>query len=311
MDKPQYKKKPIGYVDSLAKALSAERDHLIRVANDADSFYRLHKRIEKPDGTFREIYDARYPLKLFQRRINRKLISRVDFPQYLHAVKHRSHITAASKHNIPLLLLNLDISNFFPSISSELVFDIWRLFFRFPKHVSQMLTKLTTYNGFLPQGAPTSPGLANLAFWDIESKLVEGMNAKGFVYTRFVDDVTISSERKVQMDELAPIIASIFGMFRNRGVKANRNKIHISTSGHEMLVHNLNINSGVPTIPKRERGRIRAAVKDCEITYTEIIQTEVYKKLWHSTLGRVNYLNHFHPTEAQKYHQRLQAVRPS
>jgi hypothetical protein len=100
-------------------------------------------------------------------------------------------------------------------------------------------------------------------------------------------------------------------MFRSKGVKPNRNKIEISTSGHSMLVHNLNINNGVLTIPKAERSRIRAAVKECEIRYLELNKSEAYGKLWRSTKGRVVYLSQFHPADAQSYLERLQVVRPA
>lgn len=315
MDKPKYQKKPIGYIDSLAKALSVDKDYLVRLADQADSFYYLHERREKPDGSFREIYGVKPELKSLHRRINKKIYLNIYFPHYLHgSIKDRhyprSSITAAAVHTKKSLSVKMDISNFYPSLTSEVVFDIWKRFFNFPELVAELLTKLTTFNGSLPQGAPTSSGLANLAFWDRESAIVHDLQQKGFKYTRFVDDVTVSSENYTAMHDLAPIFASIFGMFSSKGVKPNRNKIDISTSGYSMVVHNLNVNAGVPTIPRSERGRIRAAVKDCERNYPENNQSEYYEKLWESTKGRVNFLNQLHFSEAESYRERLEAVRP-
>jgi retron-type reverse transcriptase len=315
MDSPRYQKKPIGNLGSLARLLAIDEDQLVRLADKADSFYHLHKRIEKADGTFREIYSVKRELKFQQKQIIRNIYSNVYFPRYLQgSIKDkscpRSPKADAEIHVNVSLLVKMDISNFFPSLKSEVVFDIWTRFFHFPETVARLLTRLTTFNGVLPQGAPTSPGLANLAFWDIEPAVVDGLRRNGFTYTRYVDDVTVSSTRFTTMQELEPIFETVFGMFRSKGVKPNRKKIDISTSGYSMLVHNLNINSGVPTIPRNERSRIRAAVRECEKNYPDHKQSKDYEELWTSTLGRVNYMSQFHSTEAQTYHKRLQAVRP-
>lgn len=261
------------------------------------------------------MYGVKDGLKSLQQQIIRKIYYNVHFPHYLHGsikdtTSPRSHVTAASVHVEAKLLVRMDISNFFPSLTSEVVFDIWKRFFNFPDVVVELLTKLTTFNGSLPQGAPTSPGLANLAFWDSEYIVVDRLNIKGFAYTRFVDDVTVSSTKYTVMNELEPIFRDIFGMFSSKGVRPNRNKIDISTSGHRMLVHNLNINSGVPTIPKAERDRIRAAVKQCEMKFQQDNQSEEYKEFWDSTFGRVGYWSQIRLSQAQPYRERLQAVRP-
>jgi hypothetical protein len=310
-DKPKYLKNPIGYVDSLTKYLSVNKDNLVRIADEADSFYYLHDTIEKADGSFREIYAVKPRLKNLQKKI-KNIYSNVHFPPYLKgSIKGTNHFAAAKVHVTAKLRVNMDISNFFPSLKADVIFDIWKRFFNFPPSVAELLTKLTTFNGFLPQGAPTSPGLANLAFWDIEPIVVDTLQENGFKYTRYVDDVIVSSKEVTEMHDLAPIFESIFGMFRNKGVKPNRNKIDISTSGHAMLVHNLNINSGVPTITQAERNRIRAAIHECKIKYLEDNQSEEYKKLWNSTFGRIIYLNQLHKSsQVQRYLERLQAVRP-
>ena len=216
MDKPRYLKKPIGSIDSLSKALSKDKKRLISLADEADSFYYLHEKREKPDGTFREIYAAKSELKVLQKSIHERLFSNVDFPYYLQGgikdiIIPRSHIKAVKFHKNAKLLVSMDISNFFPSLTSEVVFDIWKRFFNFPAPVAQLLTKLTTFNGTLPQGASTSQDLANLAFWDRESDVVDKLQRNGFKYTRYVDDVTVSSTTYIEMKELSPIFENIFG----------------------------------------------------------------------------------------------------
>jgi hypothetical protein len=315
MDKTRYPSKSIGHVTSLAKFLSVDENEMIRIANNADTFYNPRRR-KKADGSFRELYSVNHELKSLQGRIVKKIYHKVHFSSFLQgsikdAKAPRTHITDAAVHAKASVLVKMDISNFFPSLTSKVIFDIWKRFFNFSEPVAEILTKLTTFKGFLPQGAPTSPGLANLAFWDRESDIVDNLQKNGFTYTRYVDDVTVSSKSYTKLQDLNLIFECIFGMFRSKGVKPNRNKIDISTSGHAMVVHNLNLNAGVPTLPESERSRIRAAVKECESKYPKGKQSKTYKKLWESTMGRVNYLAQLNPSQAQEYIARLQAVKPA
>lgn len=270
MDKPQYTKKPIGNIESLAKALSINVNQLIRLAQQADSFFYLHERKEKPDGTYRDIFGVKEDLKVIQKRIVQRVYNHILFPEYLPGsikadAKPRGHISDACLHTGAALLIRMDISNFFPSVGHEVVCDVWKRFFNFPSDVASLFTQLTTYQGFLPQGAPTSPGLGNLVFWDREGKVVRELRELGFFYTRYVDDISISTNANVDFYKLAPLFSKVFGMFLSKGLKPNRNKIDIFTAGQQMIVHNLNVNSKVPTIPRKEQSRIRAAVKECEV----------------------------------------------
>jgi hypothetical protein len=315
MEKPHYTKSPIGYVESLARAISIDKDELVRLAEQADLFYYLHERKAKPNGSYREIYGVKDRLKSVQQKIVRSIYNNVSFPKYLQGsikdkVTPRSHISNAQLHVNVRVLVHMDISNFYPSVHKEIIFDIWMRFFNFPADVAQILTKLTTYQGFLPQGAPTSSGLGNLVFWEREHEVLSELQELGFAYSRYVDDISVSTDKFIDMSKLATVFSLVFGMFRSRGVDSNRNKIDISTSGYAMTVHNLNVNGKVLTIPKDERGRIRAAVKECENKAKESRFIEEYEALWSSTYGRVMYMKQLHSSKAQSYLVRLEIIRP-
>lgn len=315
MNRPKYSNASIGSIDSLAKALHMQVSELVRLAQKADSFFHLKERKEKPDGSFRDIYRVDNELKLIQEQIIKIIYYATDFPNYLQGsikdkVFPRSHITDAGLHLYARVLIKMDISNFYPSLKAELIYQTWKRFFNFSEEVAQILTEITTFNGFLPQGAPTSPGLGNLVFWDLEYEIVQNLSDLGFKYSRYVDDVTVSTENLVEISELAPIFRMVFGMFKKRGVVPNRNKITISTSGHPMVIHNLNVNNRTVTIPKTERSRIRKAVKICEEMYKENPTTEEYEQLWLSTYGRVRYLNQLHPSQAITYITKMEDIRP-
>ena len=150
----RYPCRPILTIKALGKALGLEPSQLIDMAERASSEYRRAGRKKKPDGAIRILWDARYPLKQIQSRIKQRLLDRVIFPRYLFGgIRGRSHFSNARFHSGAKMLLAEDIASYFPSITTNHVFGIWRHVFGFSKQVSRLLTKLTTRDGELPQGS--------------------------------------------------------------------------------------------------------------------------------------------------------------
>lgn len=314
MNKARYKNQPIGSIESLSKALSVEPEVLQKIADKADSLY-IYIPQKKSDGTIRDVYNVKPELKSIQKKLVKKLIHNTYFPKFLHgSIKDpdspRTYITAAETHLGAELLLTMDISNFFPSLKSEIIFEIWKYFYNSPESVAKLLTALTTLNGALPQGAPTSPGLANLAFWDIEPQIVEKLQENNYRYTRYVDDVVISTTVRANKRSIEPIITEILRMFRRKGLKPSRKKLCIKKRGEAMRVHGLNLNGDILTVPQKKRKEIRRDVHLCEKHFHEDNQSEEYETLWDSTWGKVNTLKILHPQKANNYVKRLQAVAP-
>ena len=100
-------------------------------------------------------------------------------------------------------------------------------------------------------------------------------------------------------------------MLKSVDVKPNRSKREIHTIGRRMAVHNLNVNSGRPTLCKKERARIRAAVKQCEEMASIDRSSEEYKEIFQSVSGRVVVMERLHKNEAKKYRERLRAIKPT
>ena len=111
-----------------------------------------------------------------------------------------------------------------------------------------VLTQLTTYKKAVPQGASTSSYISNLIFWDKEPQLESQLRQQGFLYSRYVDDITISADKFVDKQKQKFVITTqVYGMLRSIDVKPNRSKTKrgVQTRTGKMIVHNLNIhNSG-------------------------------------------------------------------
>ena len=307
---------------SLARTLNISTTDLVVLSESTDAFYFPNRPIIKSNGKTRQTYTVNEPLHSVQDKILEKIISGVDFPEYLQgSIKDpelpRDYVRNAELHAGCEVLLKEDISSFFSSTRIKLVNGMWKYFFNFPEDVAGILTKLTTYKDLVPEGAPTSPAIANLVFWNREPNLEFELRKKGYSYSRYVDDITVSFATRVSKVELQDVTTNIYGMFNTCGLQPNRDKDEdgflkkrvVRSKSKPMVVHGLNINSGKPTLPKKERYKIRAAVKELELLSYSPASLDEIKKSFDSVTGRVNIMKRLHPNEAQKYVGKLNEIK--
>lgn len=94
----------------------------------------------------------------------------------------------------------------------------------FPPKVSNILSELSTKEGFLVQGSPLSGEIANLVFYQNEPKLVKYCQEQGLRYTRYYDDIHISSDVKDFYELIPHLKSEIYRIFGKSGVKPHRSK---------------------------------------------------------------------------------------
>jgi len=303
-NRPCYKYRPIKNIEILSKVLGLEVSALLDLASTANQRYRLAKSEVKSDGKIRQTYDALGLLKEVHDRIKRKLLLRVNFPEYLTgSLKGKDYVVNALLHVGSKIVISEDVEAFFPSTSENLIFGIWKHFFGFSDEVAQVLTKLTTKDGELPQGAKTSSYLANLAFWNIEYALYEDLRIQGMVYSRYVDDICISSKSYLTNADKSKIIARVYGMLRGCGYSAKRKKHEIATSRMRMAVTKLTVNGRNPSLTKKDRASIRTAIFHLE-NKSNVTGTDINK-----ASGLAAKISRFHPTEGRRLLNRVRSVR--
>jgi RNA-directed DNA polymerase len=110
--------------------------------------------------------------------------------------------------------------------------------------------------GVLPQGAPTSPMLSNLVAEELDVKLYNFALKNGFVYTRYADDITISSMELMNNVSLKSIHNLIISIIRKCGFKENKKKIRIARPGSKKIVLGLLVDGEKPRISKETYHRI-------------------------------------------------------
>jgi RNA-directed DNA polymerase len=117
-----------------------------------------------------------------------------------------------------------------------------------------LLARLFTLNGRLPQGAPTSPVLSNLAFAGTDKRLMKLAARYGVTYTRYADDLTFSSKTAWPGKTL---LQEIIGAIQAHDWVIAKRKTRLTLAPHRMSVLGLVVNGEHPRLSKKSRNRIR------------------------------------------------------
>lgn len=162
--------------------------------------------IPRRNGKQRRIESPTRTLKFIQRLIHESL-TRIYGPHpAVHGFRvNKSIVTNARNHTNRRYVLNLDLADFFPSITRQRIYG--RLVaapYLLNSNVANLIAALST-NAYsqLPQGSPSSPVIANILAAEMDSDLAKLCGSLHCRYTRYADDITISTSRNELSPELA------------------------------------------------------------------------------------------------------------
>ncbi|WP_373220196.1 retron St85 family RNA-directed DNA polymerase [Blautia obeum] len=171
------------------------KEYVMAAANGSEFFYRTFY-IDKKNGKKRRIDEPLPSLKEIQHWILHEILDYVPVSSYAKAfVKGSSVRDNARFHRRQKKVLTMDIENFFPSIEIGRVLHLFRKL-GYRESVAVLLTNLCCFKGYLPQGAPTSPTLANLIAGKLDEQIINyiAMGKSKIRYTRYADDLTFSGD---------------------------------------------------------------------------------------------------------------------
>jgi len=169
----------------------------------------------------RKISESIKDLKRIQSRIKDILLAPIGFPEYCYGgVKNRSNILNAKVHKGKKYIFTTDIKDFFPSITKQMVFHLFKKLGH-SKEGSNFLAELVTYQGVLPQGTPTSSYIANLVFKEAGDRLDFLSRKNNITFTSFIDDLTFSSN-----NDFKPLTNDIIRIVKSSQFKINPKKKH-------------------------------------------------------------------------------------
>jgi RNA-directed DNA polymerase len=130
------------------------------------------------------------------------------------------------------------------------------LLYHYPNEENFSYPDQMGYVGVLPQGAPSSPMLANLAALELDKKLHKFCIENGFVYTRYADDLTISAIEILSKLSIGSIHRKIIGIIRKCRFKENPDKTRIAGPGSKKIVLGLLVDDSTPRLSKETFKRI-------------------------------------------------------
>lgn len=197
-------------------------------------------------------------LKGVQRAIRRRILMNHQVSESARAcVKGGSPLKHAKALTGHRSLAEADLKNCYPSMSSETAYKLYRSL-GFGVRNASILTKLTTWQGHLPQGAPTSDMLANLILRAVDERAKEIADAHGLVYSRCMDGFVIAGH-----DTRAALGLIITEILKER-LPVRASKIWNQTRGKAQIVAGYNVNT--PYGPKVRTDKVKEIRSDvCEL----------------------------------------------
>lgn len=296
----------ISSIENLCSALSVSLQEIYGALSLSDEEKYTVSQTPKSDGSVRLVYNPHYLLRKIQRRINKRIFSRlsiVQWPDHLFGsvpnqrdsknqrMINKDYVSCAAKHCGAKSLLKVDVKDFFDNIHKDIVLDIFENFMKFDRETSELLAEICCFRSHVIQGALTSSYLASLCLYDVEGAVVERLMRKGLVYTRLVDDITVSS--KISNYDFSYSLDIVRAMLTSKELPLNIAKTRsIYVSSEPLTVHGLRVAFPEPRLPSGEVSRIRAAVKNIENLASErgYRTTHAYRHDFNRCMGRVNKL---------------------
>ena len=209
--------------------------------------------IPKKSGGMRKICAPRTMLKVVQYWILDYILYKLPVHSLCYSFKEGISIyDNAAVHLKSNYVANFDIKNYFPSITVDMLRD-FLLANGYGPSASNIISRLATFEGVLPQGAPTSPLLSNAFLANFDEEINVYVSEKSMKYTRYADDITISGPDR---GEILSAIEFSTEKLKNLNFSLNEKKTRIAGKASRQVVTGLVVNQIVqPTRTYRRQVR--------------------------------------------------------
>ena len=258
------------------------------ISNNVENNYKVFK-IRKRNGKYRTIYEPNSILKHMQKQILNNVLYDIKVSEYAKAYKKGTSLKDnALVHTNKKIILKLDIEDFFDNISFTNIYNKCFNVEKFPKKIGVLFTTLVTYEGYLPQGAPTSAYISNIVMKDFDESIGNYCSENNIDYTRYSDDMTFSGDFNP-----SEIIKIVRKNLYKLGLKLNNDKIHIVKNSSSQNVTGIVVNEKVQ-LSSKYRKKIRQEIYyikkyglESHIKRINMIDKEKYLN---SLYGKINYV---------------------
>jgi hypothetical protein len=231
--------------------------------------------LAKRSGQARLLEMPKQRLKAIQRRILHEILDHIPPHEAAHGFRRgRSIATFVAGHAGRQIVLRFDLRDFFPSIR---VSRVHALFIKagYPRSVARLLTGLCTTvascqvappsdlyrTPHLPQGAPTSPALANLCAYRLDCRLAGLARKVGVHYTRYADDLAFSGGEELQRCARR-FQVGVCRIALEEGFEVHTQKSRFMRQGVRQQLAGIVVNAH-PNVQRAEYERLKAILHNC------------------------------------------------
>ncbi|MFL5807009.1 MAG: reverse transcriptase domain-containing protein [Roseiflexaceae bacterium] len=273
----------------LAALLGIDEKKLIYYADQASSSQTYTSfSVPKKSGGARQIKAPVRGLKAIQSALNQTLQCVYEPEPTAHGfVAERSIVTNAAVHTGQQLIFNIDLLNFFPSITAERVYMLLLSApYEMEAAIAMTITRLCCADDRLPQGAPTSPVLSNMVCSQMDRALAQLAITHECRYTRYADDITFSTIQWALPDDLAIIShhprsvtvgQKLSELLLGYGFTINYRKVRVRTPLERQDVTGLTVNTD-PNVTRSYIRQIRAMLHAWEKFGREAAEAEFIQR---------------------------------
>lgn len=269
-------------IDDFSALVHISKYSIYQLSANSNKYYRTYN-IPKKSGGSRLISQPSKKLKGLQSWILVNILNIVKVSPSCKGFRKRSSILDnALPHKGSNTILNLDLKDFFPSITQKQVYNVFKTI-GYNKLMSTVFSNICTYNDSLPQGGPCSPTLANLATWQLDLRIQGFVGKRGISYTRYADDLTFSGLNPQKISKIIPMIKSII---TNENFHVNHKKTRLLSSARRKVVTGLVINDESVGVGKIKYKELRS-----KIHHLTMANEQSNLKLLQNVNGWISYLN--------------------
>ncbi len=301
----------------------------VRLRNSRTTESRLghyrYRWILKRDGSARLIQSPKLRLKLIQRRVLSEILGRIPPHEAAHGFRAgRSIRTFVVPHIGREIVLRFDLRDFFPSVTRARIVALlltvgypepvaWRLAgictARVPRAIlTASPDRLSPASAWfrnkryamphLPQGAPTSPALANLAAYLLDRRLAGLATAAGASYTRYADDLVFSGGPEFARGA-GRFSVQVGAIVLEEGFELNGRKTRVMRRGVSQRAAGIVLNEH-PNISRRDFDALKAILHNCAKLGVSSQNRDTRPDFRAHLLGRIAHLTHVNPDRGGK-----------
>lgn len=297
---------------------------------DARLQHYFYRALRKSSGGVRMIEAPKQRLKTIQRRVLAGILEQVPAHAAAHGfVRGRSIRTFAAPHVGRAVVMRMDLKDFFPSFRAARVQALFRTV-GYPDAVAGLLTGICTnvvpwefWKGLgsavtaeemwdargmysrphLPQGATTSPALANLCCYRLDCRLSGLAAAIGAEYTRYADDLAFSGDEALGKCVLR-LEAQVAAIAAEEGLAVNHCKTRVMRQDARQYLAGVVVNRRVNVV-RKDFDELKAVLYNCAVRGVEGQNREGHPAFRERLMGRVAFVESLNPAKGRRLREML------